>query len=348
MIALRRQQQNPPRTASSTVFSRALPSIHFPELSDHSLIQQAAEWPVLSNREPVRTDDHAGQSPDGARIVALPWTGGRRARPFRRRWLVVSPPVNAKITVPSPDGTDRVPASSSETCAEERAAFADRYHPAPSALEAPLVDGPHPPNSTGALRRTLALSRPRLPGHRRTGSIGNDGMEQDSGNGPRAGALLDNAGQLSGYWVMARHDRSCGDAGAAGAVSAPSHRIRRRANASPARSACDQMVAERRRQLDAREGRTHVSSNGRWQPSTSKPTRASGRCCNGRKRTCFHVCKKSSSSKTTTARERRGNGSCGGSWVRSSAPSTTARRRAASARGWRARIAAKDADHDLL
>src|SRR5206468_805134 len=48
---------------------------------------------------------------------------------------------------------------------------------------------------------------PAFQGIAEVGALGDDGISGTLQTGAARGALLDNAGQLFGYWFMARHDR---------------------------------------------------------------------------------------------------------------------------------------------
>jgi phosphopantetheinyl transferase len=191
-----------PRESSTT---RTLSLETMPELVDHSFVRQPTDWPVASDRQPVvpmttsieLMIEHALELVPGRVAVAV-----EDVRAYR--WLVVAPPVSLAVTCRF-DGRDRVHVKLGDY-GEGTVVVATSYPPAPPEDVAPLADGAA---ATLAARsvyddRTL-FHGPAYQGIVHFGVIGSDGIRGTLECGAAPGALLDNAGQLYGYWVVSRH-----------------------------------------------------------------------------------------------------------------------------------------------
>jgi phosphopantetheinyl transferase (holo-ACP synthase) len=117
------------------------------------------------------------------------------------RWLVVSVPVDATIRARF-DGKDRVSVSI-DGYAEAACVLADAYPVALAGDDAPLVDA----RSSGVSAASMYDERwmfhgPAYRGIVDTGTMTNDAIRGELVTPVAKGALLDNAGQLFGFWVM--------------------------------------------------------------------------------------------------------------------------------------------------
>jgi acyl transferase domain-containing protein len=177
-----------------------------PELVDHALVRQPVGWPVLADREPVvpmttlvdLMIEHASTLVPGRVPIELEEVRAHR-------WLVVAPPVRADIHCRL-EAEGRVHVTIGNYC-EGVVIFADAYPPAPPPDMEPLADSA--PASVAALAlydENWLFHGPAFRGIVDVGVLGSDGIRGTIETGRARGALLDNAGQLFGYWVMARHE----------------------------------------------------------------------------------------------------------------------------------------------
>jgi phosphopantetheinyl transferase len=120
------------------------------------------------------------------------------------RWLVVAPPVELAVTCRF-DGHDRVHVKLGDY-GEGTVVVASAYPPPPPADVAPLAEGAAVTIDARSLydERTL-FHGPAYQGLVDLGTVGSDGIRGTLECGPARGALLDNAGQLYGWWVVSRH-----------------------------------------------------------------------------------------------------------------------------------------------
>jgi phosphopantetheinyl transferase len=195
-----------PREAT---FIRTLSIDTFPEVRDHTFFRQPPGWPTLSDLHPVvpmttsieLMKEAAEELVPERTVIALE---GVRAY----RWLVVSTPVDAEIHARF-DGKDRV-AVAIEGYAEAVAVLGDGYPPAPAADVEPLVDGERDTLTAEQMYSDRWMFHgPEFQGIADVGVVGKDAIRGVLRTPAAKGALLDNAGQLFGYWVMrtADHDR---------------------------------------------------------------------------------------------------------------------------------------------
>jgi acyl transferase domain-containing protein len=192
-----------PRDAVTT---RVLSVETMPELLDHSFYRQPLGWKTLSDRHPVvpmttsidLMMGHAEALAPGKVAVAV-----EDVRAYR--WLVVSTPVDAKIACRM-TGEGRVHVKIGDY-SEATVVLADAYPPAPPSDVAPLR-GAAPASITA---RELYDDRwmfhgPKYQAIVDVGELGDDGIRGELEAGAARGALLDNAGQLLGFWVTMRHE----------------------------------------------------------------------------------------------------------------------------------------------
>jgi acyl transferase domain-containing protein len=195
-----------PREAT---FIRTLSIETFPEVRDHTFFRQPPGWPTLSDLHPVvpmttsieLMKEAAQELVPERTVIALE---GVRAY----RWLVVAKPVDAEIHARF-DGKDKV-SLAIEGYAEATAILGDGYPPAPEADVTPLEDA-HKDPLTGAqmYEDRWMFHGPEFQGIVDVGVLAKDGIRGVLATPAAKGALLDNAGQLFGYWVMRKsdHDR---------------------------------------------------------------------------------------------------------------------------------------------
>jgi phosphopantetheinyl transferase (holo-ACP synthase) len=128
------------------------------------------------------------------------------------RWLAVHPPTAVTVRV-SRDG-DQVPGAetavkaSIDGHARATVICADRYPAPPPPAAAPVtgrIDNPATPVTLYADRHLF--HGPEYQGVRRFDDFGDDGVSGLLEAGSAPGALLDNAGQLFGFWLAQRVDR---------------------------------------------------------------------------------------------------------------------------------------------
>lgn len=187
------------RQASTT---RTLSLATMPYLTDHCFYRQPDGWPEPTDRYPVvplttvlelMTDAARALSP-GRTVV-----GVRDVR--AQRWLSVAPPVTvATCATLHPDGNVTVVL---DGYARATVLLADDY-PASPALPGPPLTGSRPCDVTA---QGLYLDRwmfhgPAFQGVSELGSVADDGLVGELIAPPAPGALLDNAGQLLGFWIM--------------------------------------------------------------------------------------------------------------------------------------------------
>lgn len=177
-----------------------------PHLLDHCFFPQRPNWPDLEDRWPVvpattlvrHMMDAAEAAAPGLRAVAV-----HEAR--FDRWLTATPPVDVQVTVtPDPDRRpDHVTVAFGPT-ARATVELAPR-HPAPPP-PSPLPDAPERcPEHTAAqiYRERWMFHGPGFQGLTDLTAIGERHIRGVVTAPAAPGALLDNVGQLLGYWIMA-------------------------------------------------------------------------------------------------------------------------------------------------
>ncbi|CAM2066051.1 Polyketide synthase dehydratase domain-containing protein [Sulfidibacter corallicola] len=175
-----------------------------PELLDHSFFAQPPNWPIIADRYPVVPMtmsiqillEAARQAAPGKVVVAL-----EKLQAFR--WLVVTDPVDLEIRTKRL-GHDRL-AISLEGYARAETVLADRYPEAPTVETKTLPD--ETPTSIDAetlYRERWMFHGPAYQGIETFHGICDGGIRGRLVARQGPGSLLDNAGQLFGYWIMAR------------------------------------------------------------------------------------------------------------------------------------------------
>ncbi|HWL88797.1 MAG TPA: acyltransferase domain-containing protein, partial [Polyangiaceae bacterium] len=196
-----------PRSAPREVTTTRTLSIEaMPALRDHSFYRQPQGWPVISDHHPVvpmttMIDlmlEHAQETVPGRVAVAI-----EDVRAYR--WLAVSKPVDLPVKCKF-DGKDRVHVRFGDY-SEGTVVLAEHYDPAPPDDAAPLEKAaPVPMDARTLYRDRWMFHGPQFQGVVALGVLAEDGIRGTLETGAARGALLDNAGQLFGYWVMARHE----------------------------------------------------------------------------------------------------------------------------------------------
>jgi len=196
-----------PRAVRETTTTRTFSVETLPELIDHAFVRQPPGWLVLSDRQPVvpmtalvdLMIEHACPLVPGRFAIAVEQVRAHQ-------WLIVCPPKEVNIMCQF-DGHDRVRVVIDDY-GEGVVVFSDRYPVPPFPDNLPLVDPARAPVSPRALYDERWLFHgPAYQGIVDVGVLGKDGIRGTLQAGTAKGALLDNAGQLFGYWVMMQHER---------------------------------------------------------------------------------------------------------------------------------------------
>ncbi|MFF4395355.1 beta-ketoacyl synthase N-terminal-like domain-containing protein [Streptomyces sp. NPDC001480] len=192
----------PPVTWQTTV--RVSPDT-MPHLLDHCFFPQRPGWPDVADRWPVvpattivrHMMDAAERAAPGMRAVAV--HGARFDR-----WLTATPPVDVPVTVTrTPDDPHRFAVSFGPT-ARAVVELAAR-HPAPPATRTPPPTPERAPDHTAAQLYTQRwmFHGPAYQGVTELTGIGDRHVRGVITTPSAPGALLDNVGQILGYWIMA-------------------------------------------------------------------------------------------------------------------------------------------------
>ncbi|GHI09334.1 beta-ketoacyl synthase [Streptomyces cellostaticus] len=198
----------PPSTASrppSTTTTLRVSPHAMPHLLDHCFFPQRPNWPDIEDRWPVvpattivqHMMDAAEEAAPGLRAVAV--HGARFDR-----WLTATPPVDVPVTVtPDPGHPDRVAVTFGPTA--RAVVELAPHHPAPPPPSL-LPDAPErAPEHTAAqiYRERWMFHGPAFQGLTELTAIGDRHIRGVITAPAAPGALLDNVGQLLGYWIMA-------------------------------------------------------------------------------------------------------------------------------------------------
>ncbi|HEY6423213.1 MAG TPA: 4'-phosphopantetheinyl transferase superfamily protein, partial [Pseudonocardiaceae bacterium] len=190
-----------PRRASTT---RTLSLATMPYLVDHCFYRQPDGWPEPADRYPVvplttileLMADAARALVPGRKVI-----GVRDVR--AQRWLAVAPPVTVTTSASlSQDGTVAVVL---EGYARGSVLLADSY-PVPQAQPDRPLTGQRPCEVTaqGLYTDRWMFHGQVFQGVAELGPIADDGIAGELVVPSAPGALLDTAGQLLGFWIMAR------------------------------------------------------------------------------------------------------------------------------------------------
>ncbi len=176
-----------------------------PHLLDHCFFPQRPGWPDVEDRWPVvpattivrHMMDAAERAVPGRRAVAV--HGARFDR-----WLTATPPVDVPVTVtPVPGQPDRVTVTFGST-ARAVVELAPRHPAPPSPWPLPDLAERVPDHTAAQLYRDRWMFHgPRFQGLTELTAIGERHVRGVITTPAAPGALLDNVGQLLGYWIMA-------------------------------------------------------------------------------------------------------------------------------------------------
>ncbi len=192
-----------------------------PALIDHCFYRQPPDWPVVSDRYPVVPMTMTINLMIEAARALAPERVAIAVEDIRAyRWLAVAPPVDVEIAATARDA-DRIersgsagPRSDAERSGDlidveipgySRATvrLADRYPAAPPARLAPLTNSRGAPVTADRMYVDRWMFHgPQYQGVVTLGPLGDDGVDGEIAATAAPGALLDNAGQLMGWWVM--------------------------------------------------------------------------------------------------------------------------------------------------
>ncbi|MES4908680.1 MULTISPECIES: beta-ketoacyl synthase N-terminal-like domain-containing protein [unclassified Streptomyces] len=194
----------PPPTTWRTVLRVSTDTM--PYLRDHCFFRQRPGWPDESDRWPVVP---------ATTIVGHLMEAAERAAPGRRavavhgarfgRWVTAAPPVEVPVTVtPSPDGPNRLAVDFGRS-AQGTVELAPRYpHPRPAPWPAdPAAERPPAHTAAELYSRRWMFHGPAFQGVSEITAIGAARVRGTITTPAAPGALLDNVGQLLGYWLMA-------------------------------------------------------------------------------------------------------------------------------------------------
>lgn len=182
-----------------------------PEVADHELYPQRPGWPVAADRHPVVPLTMAVMLVREAAEAELPGLVVSEVRAVQAyNWLVVASPCTVEITLKSVASATReqvigeqVIEAAIEGYFKAELVLAPRYPAAPTTAMAPLSGTRATAVAAADLYRDHWMFHgPSYQGITRFTAIGDDGIDGEVRVPPGKGALLDNMGQMAGYWVM--------------------------------------------------------------------------------------------------------------------------------------------------
>ncbi len=180
-----------------------------PFVVDHCLIRQPPDWPILSDCQPVvpltttfeLMRDVAGRLVPERTPIAL-----RKVSALR--WLALDAPLDLEVTATF-DGGESVEVDLGGY-ARATVIVRDQYPDAPAADTAPFAnERPSPVSAAQLYSDRWLFHGPLFQGVEDLGAIGDDGLRGTVRALASPGALIDCAGQLMVFWIMAalRTDR---------------------------------------------------------------------------------------------------------------------------------------------
>jgi acyl transferase domain-containing protein len=197
MAATRRRPAIRPLTKTRMVSTEAMPF-----LLDHCFAPQRAGWPDLADRRPVVP---------GTTLIQMMMNAAEEAAPGLRavavhdvkllRWLIAEPATEVTITVePIGSGRARVAVGEHSQAVVELAAEFDPVEPVAWKVD-PAVD--RAPDMTAAefYERRVMFHGPELQGITKLTGVGTRHVSGQITTPEAEGGLLDNVGQLLGYWI---------------------------------------------------------------------------------------------------------------------------------------------------
>ncbi|HEX4101469.1 MAG TPA: 4'-phosphopantetheinyl transferase superfamily protein [Pseudonocardiaceae bacterium] len=190
------------RTRATTPLVLSLDTM--PYLADHCLVKQPADWPEAADRYPVVPLTTLMELMMQAARDLVPGRTVVGVRDVRAlRFLAVAPAVTAAVDAEL--DTDGNVAVTIDGYARGTAMLADGYPEPPDGPLRPLRGERPCEVTTAALYEDRWMFHgPRFQGITELGPIGDDGVRGVFAASSAPGALLDNAGQLLGFWIMKR------------------------------------------------------------------------------------------------------------------------------------------------
>jgi phosphopantetheine--protein transferase-like protein len=185
------------------ITTRTLSLATMPYLADHCFYRQPDGWSEPADRYPVvplttilelMADAARALSP-GSTVVGI-----QDVRALR--WLAVAPPVT--VTTSASLGSDGNVSVVLEGYARGTVLLAGGYPAPPDEPRSLPGDRPCDVSAAAVYGNRWMFHGPRFQGMVEVGPIGHDGMRGVLAASSAPGALLDNAGQLLGLWIMQR------------------------------------------------------------------------------------------------------------------------------------------------
>ena len=182
---------------------------HLPFVIDHCLIRQSADWPTLSDRQPVVPLTTTFELiRDVARRLVPERTPIALRKVAALRWLALDAPLELEVTATF-DGRESVEVDLGGY-ARATVIVADPFPDAPAADTAPFAnERPSPVKAAQLYADRWLFHGPLFQGIEDLAVIGDDGLRGTVRALESVGALVDCAGQLMVFWIMAalRMDR---------------------------------------------------------------------------------------------------------------------------------------------
>ncbi|MGA6165067.1 beta-ketoacyl synthase N-terminal-like domain-containing protein [Amycolatopsis magusensis] len=205
LSALMRQTAD---TAAELLAATAPPTLRvsvaeMPYLVDHCFFRQRDDWPELEDRWPIVPATTVIQHLIEFAERAVPGTRAIGVHDVRlSRWLAAIPateiPVAVKVTAP---GQVAVELTGYARAVVELATA----YPAPRAVWQPGPEGAPHMTAAQLYDENWMFHGPRFQGVSELTAIGPDHVRGVLTTPPAPGALLDNVGQLLGYWIITHH-----------------------------------------------------------------------------------------------------------------------------------------------
>lgn len=177
-----------------------------PELVDHTFYRQPEGWPHMADRYPVVPMTMHLETMIARAVELVPGRVAVALEDVRAyRWLAVAPAVELDVSARY-DGRDRVKVRIGDYVSGT-VVVADTYPAAPAAKRQSLQAETTPPVDGRRLyEERWMFHGPAYRGVVDIEATGEDGIRGTLTSLPAPGALLDNAGQLMGYWIMNAFD----------------------------------------------------------------------------------------------------------------------------------------------
>jgi phosphopantetheinyl transferase len=174
-----------------------------PFVIDHCLIRQPEDWPILSDRQPVVPLTTTFElMRDVARRLVPELTPIALRKVSALRWLALDVPLELEVTATF-DGRESVEVDLGGY-ARATVIVRDRYPEAPAADTSPFMnERPSPVNAAQLYGDRWLFHGPLFQGVEELGVIGDDGLRGRVRALESLGALVDCAGQLMVFWIMA-------------------------------------------------------------------------------------------------------------------------------------------------